>query len=222
MVVAGQLRERWRLSVPRPWLAAAPLVAAGLLVLLLAALRAMPPTLAFVAAVGCVLLAAFRAALAARDRWILRRRADALLRAGVRVHPQSELLVWRAAELTSARNRRILSRSLSGILQDLEHPSPFSAVPLNRPAVRPHVAEAQAVIGRLRDVEQPVAPRGMVFVEELLTDGFASPLYIGGAGGDVRAALMACLSALDGASADDAAQPTESQQLINVASDGRN
>jgi hypothetical protein len=37
----------------------------------------------------------------------------------------------------------------------------------------------------------------MVLVEELITDGLTSPLYIGGRAADVPAALERCLSALD-------------------------
>jgi hypothetical protein len=114
------------------------------------------------------------------------------------VHPQSALLVWRAAELTSDRNRTILARSLTGIVQELEHPALISAVPLNRAALRPHVPLLRSLAARLNELERPVAPRGMVLVEELLTDGLTSPLYSGGRGMDVAAALVRCLDALDG------------------------
>lgn len=130
-----------------------------------------------------------------------RRVADGLLRAGVAIHPASELLVRRAAELTGDRNRRMLSRSLVGIVRECERPPLVSAVPLDRRNVRPHVALVAALADRVGDLERPVSARGMVLVEDLLTDGYASPLYIGGADGDVVAALERCLEALDGAAA---------------------
>jgi hypothetical protein len=191
----GQGRE---FSVPRPLLAAAPLLIASLPAFALAATAVVPPAVGVVVAAGCLALAAFRAALATRDRSLLRRQADGLLRTGVKVHPQSALLVWRAAELTSARNRRILSGSLKSLARELLHPSLVSAVPLNRRAVRPHLELVLALASRLAQLDRPVAPKGMVLVEELLTDGFASPLYVGGRDTDVLAALERCLSALDG------------------------
>src|ERR1700686_3527905 len=60
---------------------------------------------------GIVRLGQARLGLARR-----RRAADLLLGTGVRVHPQSELLLWRAAELISDRNRRSLARSLNRLV----------------------------------------------------------------------------------------------------------
>jgi len=129
--------------------------------------------------------------------------ADTLLRTGVRVHPASELLVRRAAELTSDRNRKSLSRSLGRIVRELERPVLASPVPLDRRNVGPHVDLVAALAARVGQLERPVAPRGMVLVEELLMDGVASPLYLGGRAEDVPVALGRCLAALDGADAGD-------------------
>jgi hypothetical protein len=127
-----------------------------------------------------------------------RRTADRLLRTGVKVHPQSELLTWRAAELTSARNRSMLARSLRGLVREVERPSFMTAVPLNRRGLRPHLPLVRSLIARISDVDRAVAPRGMVLVEELLTNGFESPLYVGGRAEDVSKSIGRCLAALDG------------------------
>ena len=227
----GYPPERAReLRVPQPLIAAAPFAAGGLLVLSLATLHVVTGAVAFVAAAGCLLLAALRAARALRDRAALRRTADELIRSGVRIHPQSTLLVWRAAELTSDRNRKVLSRSLSAIARELARQPLVSPVPLDRRAVRPHVTSVGALAARVGRLECPVSPRGILLVDELLTDGFASPLYIGGRREDVPAALERCLCALDdrrlptGSAAawtDDARDGIDVNSSTGVASGGR-
>jgi hypothetical protein len=106
----------------------------------------------------------------------LRRRADVLLRGGARVHPESALLTWRAAELTSARARRRAARSLRGVVRGLDGNALPGAVPLNRRGVRPYTAALVALADRVGDLARPVAPRGMLLVEDLLVGG-DSPLY---------------------------------------------
>jgi hypothetical protein len=151
------------------------------------------------AAAGVCVLAAFaefgRARLGLARR---RRTADALLRTGIKVHPESELLTWRAAELTSDRNRTQLSRSLRGIVQELDRPAALSPVPLDRRRVRPHAGLVLALADHLGAFDRPVTAQGMVFVQELLADGYASPLFLGGPPTDVAVALRRCLAALDG------------------------
>ncbi len=50
------------------------------------------------------------------------------------------------------------------------------AVPLNRRGVRPYTAALVALADRVGDLSRPVAPRGMLLVEDLLVGG-DSPLY---------------------------------------------
>ncbi len=50
------------------------------------------------------------------------------------------------------------------------------AVPLNRRGVRPYTASLAALAERVGDLSRPVAPRGMLLLEDLLTNG-DSPLY---------------------------------------------
>jgi hypothetical protein len=182
-------------KAPRPAAAAAPLLTAAILGALVSLVVATP--LLLVVAAGCLMLAGLRALFAARDRALLRRQADALLSSGLRVHPQSGLVVWRSGELTAARNRTSLARSLGGFAAELERPASISPVPLNRRAVGPHLPLIHRLADRLAHLERPVSPRGMVLVEELVTNGLTSPLYLGGRAGDVRRALADCLEALE-------------------------
>lgn len=153
-----------------PWLPPA-------LVLLSAAMFGADPRDLVAAAVGCLLVGAVRAFLELRDLWALRRAADAVLRTGARVHPYSALLVWRAGELTSGRNRRLLARSVGRIVRELERPSFMSAVPLNRRQAREHADLLVKLAERLGDLDSSISPCGVVLVEDMLTDGVNSPLF---------------------------------------------
>lgn len=106
----------------------------------------------------------------------MRRFADRVLRAGARVHPESALLVWRAAELTSARERRACARSLRGVVKELDGNTLPGAVPLNRPGVRPYSPTLAGIAERLGDLSRPVTPRAVLLVRDLLGDA-SSPLY---------------------------------------------
>jgi hypothetical protein len=106
-------------------------------------------------------------------------------------------VAWRAAELTSSRERRMLARSLRGIVADVQSPSlAFSASPLNRRGLVPYVRDIQALAERVGDFEQPVAAAGMVLTRDLLSDG-GSPLYTGGNVADLPRTLFRIRSTLD-------------------------
>ena len=49
-------------------------------------------------------------------------------------------------------------------------------MPLNRQGVRPHAATLAALADRVGNLSRPVAPRGILLLEDLLTQG-DSPLY---------------------------------------------
>ena len=91
----------------------------------------------------------------------------------------------------------MLARSLNGILCELERPSLVSAVPLNRRGLRPHLPLIRSLAARLAQLERPVSAQGIVLVEELLTDGYASPLYLGGCAEDMPPVINRCLATLD-------------------------
>ena len=191
--------------MPRPARAGLPWLPPALVLLAGATLGLYPRELV-AAAGGCLLVGAVRVLLELRDLWALRRAADAVLRTGARVHPYSTLLVWRAGELTSEHNRRLLSRSFRNIVRELERPSLMSAVPLNRRQAREHVELLAALRDRLGDLDSSITPRGVVLVEDLLTDGLNSPLFSGGyssldeadnARPELGPVLEECLAALE-------------------------
>src|SRR5262249_45040341 len=152
-------RAREGFRAPRPLRAATPPLAAGVLAGSAAVLAS--PRVPLVLAGGFLLLAGFRALSAFYDRSRLRRQADLLLQTGVRVHPQSRLLVWRAAELTGRRNRKALARSLRWIVLELERPALVTPAPVNRRAVRPHLELLRALVDRVAFLERPGAGQGM-------------------------------------------------------------
>ena len=162
--------------MPQPWRAGLPWGAPALVCLGGAVFGIYTRDLVAVAA-GCLLVGAVRALLELRDLWVLRRAADAVLRTGARVHPYSTLLVWRAGELTSTRNRKLLSRSFRNIVRELEQPSFMSPVPLNRRRAREHADLLVALAERLGDLDSSIRPYGVVLIEDLLTDGANSPLF---------------------------------------------
>jgi hypothetical protein len=144
-----------------------------------------------------------------RSRLHLRRSADEELLAGA---PQvaSPLLAWRAAQLTSGHNRRVLARSLHATVVDLDAGLLPGASPLNRPAARPQAQLIDALADRLEDLSRPVLARGILLVDGLLTDG-TGPLYARSRAGELRAVLERCLTALDvpGGRPSDRRSPTE-------------
>jgi hypothetical protein len=136
-----------------------------------------------------------RGALAARERRALRAAADAKLRGGADDHASP--LRWRADELVSPRHRRSLARFLRGVVGELDGRALPSAVPLNRRGARPHVDLVQQLATRIGDLERPVAARGVVLVDDLVTDSFRSPLYVRARADELPIALERCLDALE-------------------------
>jgi hypothetical protein len=150
--------------------------------------------------VAPVSLALFGAVQAGR-RWNERRRqraaADAwIARAGgYRIVSYS----WRVDELTSARERRLLARSLRSVLDALSRTRMPGAVPLNRVALRPHEALLARLADRLAQLERPVSAAGILQVHRLLTNP-DSPLYARPPAGEAAAVwgtLEAVLASLE-------------------------
>jgi hypothetical protein len=125
-----------------------------------------------------------------------RRDADLWLRTSLGRWDSHPAVAWRVAELTSPRERRILARSLRGIVHDVKAPrSTFSASPLNRRDLGPYVDEIAELAGVVGDLDRPVTAVGIVLVRDLLTDG-GSPLYLGGTVSELPARLARIRSAL--------------------------
>jgi hypothetical protein len=152
----------------------------------------------WIAAVAGVLVCAglLRWARAAVDLGRRRRAADDWLPWGAAVRSSSPLRDWRARELTSARARLTLARSLRGIERELRGASLPGPVSLKSRALRHHAALVRALQGRLDDTSLPVSARGTVLTDRLLTAP-GSPLYSPAPGDVLAQALTEALAALD-------------------------
>lgn len=123
--------------------------------------------------IALVLMGALRSA----QRWNERRHRRAIADAWFERGGQAAQFEWRAAELTSTHERRLLAHSLRGVVKEIRAPGPTSTVPLNRRALHPHVGELLAIADRLEDFELPVTPTAVLAIEQLLTSP-GSPLYM--------------------------------------------
>ena len=85
-------------------------------------------------------------------------------------------LAWRVEELVGTKNRLDLAHSVRSLVRDARPSYLPSASPFNRLVVRAESDALLAVAARLADLERPVAARGVVLLERLLTDG-SGPLY---------------------------------------------
>lgn len=103
-----------------------------------------------------------------------RRRADAWLETATGgVVPAR--YAWRAAELESVHNRRMLARTLRAIATRATDARPY----LHRPrlgAVRRRRSAVEELASALEHEESPVTPAGMLRVAELIHNG-AGPLW---------------------------------------------
>jgi hypothetical protein len=119
-------------------------------------------------------------------------------RSGVRRrHFASRIDRWRGLELTSARKRLQLARSLEDVVDELHGPVRLpGASPLNRVGLQSHEQELAALVARLAALDRPVTESGMRLVNALVTDG-GSPLYDREAAGEIPAVLARVLDALE-------------------------
>jgi hypothetical protein len=92
------------------------------------------------------------------------------------VDPESSAqLALRAAQLTSARNRRRLADGIEALLARAQRPATSGSAIRPRANVLRSKAVFVALQGRLRS-EERLAPQGIALLKQLLTD-VASPLY---------------------------------------------
>jgi hypothetical protein len=113
-----------------------------------------------------------------RELVAVRRAADHLIVHSPRSRDASELVRWRARELTSRAHRERLRREVERTLHRLDPALLPSASPLRRPAARGSEDLLRSLQARVGD-EQPVAARGILLAESLLRDP-SSPLYSDG------------------------------------------
>ncbi len=130
---------------------------------------------------------------ARRDGRRARRTADAELLAS---QIPSLRLAWRAAELVVPKRRLELARSLRGVVRDADARYLPNAAPINRRAVRAAADDLQAMADRLAELSRPVAPRGILLVEQLVLDG-SSPLYGRDQGDELHDAITTAATALE-------------------------
>jgi hypothetical protein len=133
--------------------------------------------------------------------WLLARlRApwlDRQLAAGV-VPWRSRVHAARALQLTSARSRRALARSMEMLVERAERPpTPFrgAAIPPCREQVREAWPLVLAIASRLRSGE-PVNAHGVARLRELLSDG-AGPCYLRATPDALTLALQSVCRVLD-------------------------
>jgi hypothetical protein len=122
--------------------------------------------------VGPVSLALLGLVQAVR-RWDARRRlcaeADAWIRRGYENRTGARY-GWRIDELTSARERRLLGRSVRAVVAQLSDRRSLGAVPLDRIGLRPCRSNLVALADRLEALDRPVSPSGILAVHLLLTE----------------------------------------------------
>jgi len=128
--------------------------------------------------VATVSVGAFSVYQFARAWWLLgvqRRLADDWLRSATSgVVPP--LYVWRARQLCSPRQRRMLGKTLRLIEQVADERFLGVRRPHRLAAVQEHREAVETLAQVLESLEQPVTPAGMLRVVDLVTDG-ASPLW---------------------------------------------
>jgi hypothetical protein len=108
-------------------------------------------------------------------------------------HGHESRYLWRVAELTAERERRLCARSLRGIIGELDGSKLPGATPLRTGALRPHRALLEALEARMLD-QEPVTGLGMLALNELLTSP-GSCLFSGTE--DVASRLRAVLDKLE-------------------------
>ena len=138
-------------------------------------------------------LAPVRRLRARRELVAARRIADAELVAAALPSPR---FAWRTNELCSAEHRRALAASLIDVARASESRYLPGPSPLNRIAARDQLALLLQIGAVLADTNRRVAPRGVILVEQLLTES-KSPLFRHPATDELQPALVAALEALE-------------------------
>jgi hypothetical protein len=134
------------------------------------------PALAVGAALAALGLGGLATAL--RDERLRRESADELIER-TPPHRMPSSVRWRAAELTSRRERRRLARSLRSVLKATDGPSSvrLSPIPVNWRALRRQRRAVEELAATLADTRRPVEPRGVVLARRLAWDFAESPIY---------------------------------------------
>jgi len=127
-----------------------------------------------------------------RELRIARREADEELVASIYTTPRT---AWRAAELTSHKNRATLARSIERLIDSADARHLPGPTPLNRIAVREQADRLRQLADLIRGPEVPVTARGLLLIDRLLTDGYG-PLYVSYRAIELPDVLSRCFEAL--------------------------
>ncbi len=113
---------------------------------------------------------------------------DEIVLAGFR-HVGGPAVARHAADLVSAARRCMLATTLERFLE-ISLQRQLGAVPLDRHSLRALEPNIRGLCARVRAVDVPVDPAGMVMLRRLLTDGATSPLFhMGGPKIDLERAI---------------------------------
>ena len=169
MILRGTPRVGRILAPPAACFAAAALIG-GLAWTELAAGRWLG-----IAAVSAGIFGLYELGRALRALARQRRAADAWLRTatGAFVPPP---YAWRAEQLCSPHERRMLARTLR-LIEEMAFERPVGRLrPMYLPAVREHRESLETLAHQLERLDEAVTPAGMLRVVELVTDG-TGPLW---------------------------------------------
>jgi hypothetical protein len=146
-------------------------VAAAVAIIVVQSVAGLAVTSAVIAAIG-------GAGALAVSRMIVWQRYevyDEILLSGFR-HVGGPAVARYTAELVSADRRQMLAATLERFLE-ISLQNQLGSVPLDRLTLRALEPNVRGLCARVRAIDVPVDPAGMVLLRRLITDGATSPLF---------------------------------------------
>jgi hypothetical protein len=137
--------------------------------------RGITPSLAGMSAVLAVVGALGAIGASRMLLWQREELYDEIVLAGFR-HVGGPAIARHADDLVSPAQRRILAATLERFLE-VAVGNRLAAVPLDRKSLRELEAHVRGLCLRVRALDVPVDPAGMVLLRRLITDGATSPLF---------------------------------------------
>jgi hypothetical protein len=195
MAAIRQPRPYSALDLPQPRRNALAFAALAVAALAVDADPRLPWVVGVAAAALFAAAGAGRTLQARRELAAVRRTADRLIVHEPLSRDASELVRWRAAELTARERRERLARAVAATLRALDPARLPSASPLRRREARAARELLEQLEARLAG-EQPVAARGVLLAALLLQDP-SSPLYAEGPEQNLERVVRRVLGALE-------------------------